>query len=693
MPHDSDQQSKPPPEERGVHPVRPDDGDGRRFAAAIADSIRDGLLVLAPDLRVEVANAAFRRAFHLAPEDVEGRLVFDLGDGQWDIPALRELLERTAPARGAVAACEVTRRFEGAGERTLHLRARRLEPGSRILLVIEDLTGHQQDARAVREARDLLALATSAADLGWGTWDFTTGAASWDARGREIVGFASDAEAGTAEGWLARLHPDDRAAVEAEVAACLAERREFSHEYRVVRADGQVRHIEAYGRFLQAEDGTPLWGTGLVRDVTERRRAEEALRRASRRDAFRVELGDALRSLTDPVAVQEAAARLLGDYLRVARAFYAEVEPDGEHVLVARDYRAAGVASVVGRHHLNSFGPALVGELRAGRTLAVADVVAEEGLSEDERSAYRAIGVQAFAGVPLVKGARFVAAFGVHQSAPRRWTEEEVELIEEIAERTWAAVERARAEEALRQLNETLEQRVAQRTREVLELASSLSVAEQQERGRIAQVLHDDIQQLLYSLHIRLGLLRDSRDPESVAERLADTGEILRRAIATTRSLTVEMNPPVLREEGLDRSLRWLASHMREAYRLRVELDLDEASLDGVGDSERVLVFHSARELLFNTVKHAGVDRARLAAAREGGRLRVWVTDEGAGFDPQEVLQRPGSGFGLRTIRERLRLFGGDLRVEATPGGGSRLGIELPLAGAAPRSTPGSEGD
>ena len=129
-------------------------------------------------------------------------------------------------------------------------------------------------AEALRESHELLGLATEAAQAGWGTWDLQTGESYWDERAKQIMGFADDSEADTAEGWLNRVHPEDRPEVEAHVARCIAEDLDFGMDYRVIRADVQIRNIRATGRLKKAEDGTALRATGLDVDVTERKRAE-----------------------------------------------------------------------------------------------------------------------------------------------------------------------------------------------------------------------------------------------------------------------------------------------------------------------------------------------------------------------------------------------------------------------------------
>jgi signal transduction histidine kinase/ActR/RegA family two-component response regulator len=160
-------------------------------------------------------------------------------------------------------------------------------------------------------------------------------------------------------------------------------------------------------------------------------------------DAFRISLADALRPLAEPVEVQATAARVLGEYLNANRVAYFEVR--GADYVVERDY-VNGAAALADSYPIDSFGPKLLAAFRAGRTVWVSDVSTDANLSPQERSAYAAIQIGAHIGIPLVKDGEFVAGLAVHTSEPRVWTPDEVALAEEVAERTWAAVDRARAE-------------------------------------------------------------------------------------------------------------------------------------------------------------------------------------------------------------------------------------------------------
>ncbi|HEY9908265.1 MAG TPA: ATP-binding protein, partial [Thermosynechococcaceae cyanobacterium] len=181
----------------------------------------------------------------------------------------------------------------------------------------------------------------------------------------------------------------------------------------------------------------------VFKDISDRKQAEEMARRTAEANAFRVSLTDALRTLIDPLEIQAMASRVLGEYLGANRVAYFEVH-NADYV-VERDY-VNGATRLTGRYPIDSFGSKLLAAFRAGHTVAVSDVPADLDLSPEQQSAYAAIEIGAHISVPLVKEGKFVAGLAIHTSEARVWTPDEISLAEEVAERTWAAVERARAE-------------------------------------------------------------------------------------------------------------------------------------------------------------------------------------------------------------------------------------------------------
>jgi PAS domain S-box-containing protein len=187
--------------------------------------------------------------------------------------------------------------------------------------------------------------------------------------------------------------------------------------------------------------------TVVAQDITERAAAHAA----AERDRFRVRLGDALRLVPDPREVQRAASRLLGEHLAASRVGYFEVEAD-EYVSGA--VYAHGVAQPEERYPVAAFGTRLLSLYRRGENAVATDVARDPELGERERATLLALNIQAYIGIPLLKAGQFVAGLAVHQNMPRRWQPEEIALVQEVAERTWAAVERARAQGALQKSEE-----------------------------------------------------------------------------------------------------------------------------------------------------------------------------------------------------------------------------------------------
>lgn len=182
-------------------------------------------------------------------------------------------------------------------------------------------------------------------------------------------------------------------------------------------------------------------------DLIEQRQAEEALRHAAELDAFRVALNDALRPLVDPIEIPAAACRLLGEHLGVNRVVYAGIEGDR---FILRPGYVNGAAPFAGRGPVAAFGAAFTEAYRRGESIAVDDVRADQRFTDAEKAALLAADIAAFAGVMLMKEGQWVGAFGAHHATPRQWKAAELALIQEVAERIWDSVERARVEAALR---------------------------------------------------------------------------------------------------------------------------------------------------------------------------------------------------------------------------------------------------
>jgi len=199
--------------------------------------------------------------------------------------------------------------------------------------------------------------------------------------------------------------------------------------------------------------GVLIYNIEVTAQVRARQQIEELLaelQHKERQQQFLIELNEAIRAIQDPKEIMWQVVCSTGQQFQVTRCTYGEIDPTQEYVIVDRDY-CNGVVSVVGRHHLDSFGPKLIAELKQGKTIVVDDVDRDPRTAGSGAATFDAIQTKSLLCVPLVKEGRFVALLVLHHVSVRQWTEEEVVLMERIAQKTWLAVERSRAEEQLRE--------------------------------------------------------------------------------------------------------------------------------------------------------------------------------------------------------------------------------------------------
>jgi len=246
------------------------------------------------------------------------------------------------------------------------------------------------------------------------------------------------------------------------------------------------------------------------------------------------------------------------------------------------------------------------------------------------------------------------------------------------------ARERKQAQELV-EINRTLEQRVEERTaeagrraEELRALAGELARTEQREQRRLAQWLHDDLQQLLVATKMQIVLTQSAVQEPGMRELLDKACRLIDESIGQSRSLTAELTPQILYQSGLVPGLKQLARWVEEKHRLHVTL---ETTTDVLPENQEtaVVLFSAARELLFNVVKHAGVREARVTLSEGDGRVRLTVEDHGAGFDPALLVDGAHTGFGLLSVRERLRLIGGDVSFRSVPGQGTCVTLLGPV--------------
>jgi len=241
-------------------------------------------------------------------------------------------------------------------------------------------------------------------------------------------------------------------------------------------------------------------------------------------------------------------------------------------------------------------------------------------------------------------------------------------------------------ERQLTDWSEALAQRVTERTQSLLkyqsqlrDLATELARAEQRTRKQVADDLHDWVAQDLGVCGWKIGMARKLVRSPSALNYLKEAEALLSKSLRYTRTMISQLCPVALHEAGLCAALKYLGEQMMQ-YGLSVEVESDPEA-EELPEEEALVVFQMVRELLFNVVKHAGVEKATVEARWEKNGLLISVLDRGKGFSAQEDARTSTGGrkYGLFSISERLEALGGWFLLESAPGSGTKATIFAPL--------------
>jgi PAS domain S-box-containing protein len=514
---------------------------------------------------------------------------------------------------------------------------------------------------ALRTSEQKLRLSLQAALLGTWRYDLNTRAFDADEIFKMLHGVEKDAVIRTLEDTCRRVHPDDLPRALARFERAAAEGGTYESEYRVGLEDGAMRWIAVLGT-VQAETASFI---GVVQDITFRKRSELALLRGEN-EAFQAAMCGEPPHTSLAALLRAVALRFGGD---ARAAFYV---PDEDvvtlrHVVgMSDDY-----ARDVDRFPIGADSLACGLAVQRGEPVITPDVTREPRwrawLWLAEKHGFRAC----WSFPVRTTGGPILGSLVLYFERPREVTPEEHEWIRGITGA--ATIILSRDKEALQLRDRTIQLR---------RLASELTIVEQRTRERLAQTLHDGLQQQLAVVALHLEQLV-SRGPweKLLAAQLARVQGELTEAITAARSLSVELYPPVLQSAGLPAAFGWLRVWSQRAYGLDVSVSVDPFA-DSPRRDLRTLLFESVRELLFNVVKHARVSEVTIDLTRDAaGRLCITVADQGIGFDPVELTKRATTGltgWGLFSIRERLTLIGGQFEIQSAPGRGSRFRLTAP---------------
>ncbi|MBT3267804.1 PAS domain S-box protein [Candidatus Poribacteria bacterium] len=446
----------------------------------------------------------------------------------------------------------------------------------------------------------------------------------------------------------------------------------------------------------------------VIRDVTSHRRAEALLAARARQQAVAAQFGQEALAGRDLPSLLQRACEVLVDTLDATHAKVLRLMPDGENL---RLEAGIGWSSGLVGHAAVDAGP----ESQAGFTLLSDSPVVVQNLREEAR--FR--GPQLLLDHRVVSGLSVVVrgvegpygVLGAHTSRHREFRAEDVDFIESIANVLASAIVRAAHEEAIQDLNVRLEARVAERTRALDEayqqLQSELTVREraeqnlrttQDERSRlmqriltiqeeehthIARELHDRAGQGLSSLLLGMRALERKLSSDSLGHDVAQLRELTTETLASIRNLALEMRPSSLEHLGLAATLEQDVLRLGEQLGVKVGFHGHDPTGGRLPPAVEIALYRAAHAALTNVKLHAKASSVSVTMQQRGDRLTVIVEDDGVGFDIDATLAQPVDGrFGLLAMTERLRPFSGEVAFEASPGQGTTVFLDVPIAPA-----------
>ncbi|UZD93777.1 response regulator [Pseudomonas corrugata] len=500
--------------------------------------------------------------------------------------------------------------------------------------------------------------------------------------------------------------------------------------------DGQATYIENFPLVIERGEGpeqayftfcySPIrdqFGkvVGMLDTVTETTSTVFMNQRLAVLDA----IGTAVANVTDPQAIMAATTRILAAHLNLSNCAYADMDEDEDGFTIRGDWARAGSPSIVGHYRLADFGRLAISHLRAGKALVVNDNLAE--LAPQEAATFQLLGIAATICVPLIKGGRLTALMAIHDQKPRYWSAYDLALLKEVTERSWAHIERARADAAVREglaalaeLNATLEQRVEERSMRLKQTEAALRQSQKLEAiGQLTGGVAHDFNNLLTIIRSSVDFLRMPDLPNERRQRyMTAVSETVDRAAKLTSQLLAfarrqPLKPEVINVGKQVQSLGDMLETITGA-RMQVKVELCDRPCfirADLSQFETALINMAlnARDamncqgtLWLRLSCGEGMPPIRGHAGSGQPFVAVTLADTGTGIAAQDLehIFEPffttkevgkGTGLGLSQVFGFAKQSGGNVDVSTVVGEGTSFTLYLPEVEAEKRHEPTRE--
>lgn len=575
--------------------------------------------------RYQDINAQFLRRFDLSRDEVLGRTDFELF--QTEQASVFVANDVQVATQGAPIEIEETARYDdGAHVSIVSKFPIRNARGEIVAIggVATDITDRKRTEEALREYQIQLDEGQAIANFGSWRWDLQSGALRWSEQLLQIYGITEAEFTPNLDGYLSRVHPEDRGKAQSVVERALAGDNSFEFEERILRPDGSVRLLASRGRVERDAEGRPIRLYGVCHDVTDRRAVEDQVRASEQRFRLLVEnVRDYAIIVLDPngrVASWNAGAERIKGY---------RIEE-----ILGRDfscfYTSEDLTRQEPQEHLS--------------------IARRDGRFEGEGWRMRKDGTRFWAHViitTLLDGQGLVNGYS--------------KITQDITLRK-------RAEENLHSYAE----RLKSTSRRIVEV-------QENERRRLARELHDEVGQKLSALGINLGIIRDQLPADAgqqIVVRMADSIDMVESIGGAIRNVMSELRPTVLEDYGLVAAIRSVAERATRLSGISIEVNgVEPRSKLPIG--VEMAMFRVIQEALNNAVKHAQAKRVQVAVTNKNHRVRLVVEDDGIGFTPSAVASGTDTGgWGLLIMRERAEAVGANFSLESQKGSGTRITVE-----------------